>query len=356
MRLVPANLGIGPFGHIVADNVFGSVGDLRLIPDPRTRCRIAGVPGRPPLTVMLADTTTTDGTLWDSCPRGFARRALADLESEFGLRVLASFEHEFIMTSPNGPADAPFSLQALRRGEPLGTDLMRVLKGASLEPEMWLPEYGAHQWEVPLAPADGLTAADRAILVRDIVRDMVHARGGAASFAPLIDPDGSGSGVHVHLSLRDEVAAAGAWTVTRLEAVAEQLVGAGTSAASFVADYASALEQATTGAVGVKTIIAYRYGLDFDPVRPSIAATTDAAGRWLARCESGGRVRVDDPVVLRHLLWAAVDRGLPIQVHVGYGDADLDLHRCNPLLMTRCSGRSSRRVWPSCSALLSVSA
>lgn len=200
---VPANLGIGPFGHIVADNVFGSVGDLRLIPDPRTRCRIAGVPGRPPLTVMLADTATLDGTPWECCPRGFARRALADLESEFGLRVLASFEHEFIMTSPDGPADAPFSLQALRRGEPLGTDLMRVLKGASLEPEMWLPEYGAHQWELPLAPADGLTAADRAILLRDIVRDMVHARGGTASFAPLIDPDGSGSGVHVHLSLRD---------------------------------------------------------------------------------------------------------------------------------------------------------
>jgi glutamine synthetase len=174
---VPANLGIGPFGHIVKDNVFGSVGDLRLIPDPRTRSRITGVSGRPPLTVMLADTTTTNGTPWECCPRGFARRALADLESEHGLRVFASFEHEFIMTSPKGPADAPFSLQALRRDEPLGTDLMRVLNAASLEPEMWLPEYGAHQWEVTLAPTDGLAAADRAILLRDIVRDLVHARG-----------------------------------------------------------------------------------------------------------------------------------------------------------------------------------
>jgi glutamine synthetase len=200
---VPANLGIGPFGHIVSDNVFGSVGDLRLIPDPRTRCRIAGIPGRPPVTVLLADTTTTKGTPWDGCPRTFARRALADLEAEFGLRVLSSFEHEFIMTSADGPADAPFSLQAFRRGEPLGTDLMRILHAASLEPEMWLPEYGAHQWEVTLAPADGLTAADRAILLRDIVRDLVDARGDSASFAPLIDPDGSGSGVHVHLSLRD---------------------------------------------------------------------------------------------------------------------------------------------------------
>ena len=39
---VPANLGIGPFGHIVSDGaVFGSTGDLRLIPDPLTRTRRA---------------------------------------------------------------------------------------------------------------------------------------------------------------------------------------------------------------------------------------------------------------------------------------------------------------------------
>jgi glutamine synthetase len=212
---VPANLGITPFGHIVEDNVFGSVGDLRLIPDPRTRARIAGVPGRPPLTVLLADTTHTDGTPWECCPRTFARRALDDLEAETGLRVLASFEHEFIMANPDGPPEAPFSLQALRRGEPLGTDLMRILAEASLEPEMWLPEYGAHQWEVTLAPTDGLAAADRAILLRDIVRDLAHARGQQASFAPLLDPDGSGSGVHVHISLRDAAGAPATFDATR---------------------------------------------------------------------------------------------------------------------------------------------
>jgi uncharacterized protein len=34
------------------------------------------------------------------------------------------------------------------------------------------------------------------------------------------------------------------------------------------------------------------------------------------------------------LVWCGVDRGLPIQFHVGYGDADVDLHRCDPLLLT----------------------
>jgi predicted TIM-barrel fold metal-dependent hydrolase len=39
-------------------------------------------------------------------------------------------------------------------------------------------------------------------------------------------------------------------------------------------------------------------------------------------------------VLLRHVLWAGVDRGLPIQFHTGFGDPDLDLRRCDPLAMT----------------------
>jgi hypothetical protein len=36
----------------------------------------------------------------------------------------------------------------------------------------------------------------------------------------------------------------------------------------------------------------------------------------------------------RFLIWSGADLGLPIQFHVGYGDRDIDLHRCNPLLLT----------------------
>ena len=40
-----------------------------------------------------------------------------------------------------------------------------------------------------------------------------------------------------------------------------------------------------------------------------------------------------DPVLLRHLLWAGVERGLPVQIHTGFGDPDADLRRCDPLLL-----------------------
>jgi predicted TIM-barrel fold metal-dependent hydrolase len=37
---------------------------------------------------------------------------------------------------------------------------------------------------------------------------------------------------------------------------------------------------------------------------------------------------------LRWLLWTGARRGLPLQLHVGFGDTDLQLHRANPLLLT----------------------
>jgi predicted TIM-barrel fold metal-dependent hydrolase len=44
--------------------------------------------------------------------------------------------------------------------------------------------------------------------------------------------------------------------------------------------------------------------------------------------------RLTDSVLLRHLLWAGVARGLPIQLHTGFGDPDLDLGRSDPALLT----------------------
>jgi predicted TIM-barrel fold metal-dependent hydrolase len=39
-------------------------------------------------------------------------------------------------------------------------------------------------------------------------------------------------------------------------------------------------------------------------------------------------------VLHRFLVWCGIDLGLPVQFHVGYGDADVDLHRGDPLLLT----------------------
>jgi predicted TIM-barrel fold metal-dependent hydrolase len=121
--------------------------------------------------------------------------------------------------------------------------------------------------------------------------------------------------------------------IVRLEAVAERVGRGGTDAASFAARFAEALAAATAGAVGLKSIAAYRYGLDFDPARPGEAEVADAAGRWLRAMAADPAARLDDPVLLRHLIWTGVDTGLPLQFHVGFGDPDVRLHRADPSLM-----------------------
>lgn len=125
------------------------------------------------------------------------------------------------------------------------------------------------------------------------------------------------------------LAATQAHDVVRLEQVAEAVI-AGTTAAGFAAAFADELGKRAATAVGLKSIAAYRVGLELAGERPSPAEVAAAAGRWLRT----GNVRLADEVLHRHLVWTGLDLGLPVQFHVGYGDSDVDLHRCDPLLLT----------------------
>lgn len=122
-----------------------------------------------------------------------------------------------------------------------------------------------------------------------------------------------------------------AYEVVRLEGVAEAVAARGVEPDDYGdAFQAAALEAVQRpGVVAVKSVAAYRTGFDLDPARPSDAEVTEAARHWPAR---GGRL--DDPVLVRHLLWTAVDLGLPLQLHTGFGDNDIRLHRVDPTHLT----------------------
>ncbi|RSN18065.1 amidohydrolase [Streptomyces sp. WAC 05977] len=126
---------------------------------------------------------------------------------------------------------------------------------------------------------------------------------------------------------------AGARDIVRLEQVAEAVIGS-TTAAGFATAFVAELARRATTAVGFKSIAAYRVGLDLAGERPTDTEVTEAAGRWLARIEAGEPVRLADEVLHRFLIWTGIDLALPIQFHVGFGDSDVDLHRCDPLLLT----------------------
>jgi uncharacterized protein len=147
-----------------------------------------------------------------------------------------------------------------------------------------------------------------------------------------------------------EAAGAGVAEVVRLESVAEQAIVAGDgSAAGFAERFRAALWELTRSACGVKSIAAYRFGLDLDPRPPAAAEVASAAGGWRRQIDAAGpagTVRVTDPVLLRFLLWAGVDRGLPVQIHTGFGDPDVDLRRSDPLLLRGFCELTQERAVP----------
>jgi len=131
------------------------------------------------------------------------------------------------------------------------------------------------------------------------------------------------------------LAGATAHEIVRLERVAEAVAAAGIGPSGFADAVRSALATRTASAVGVKSIAAYRTGLELRAERPSDAEVAAAAEDWLAgRTPESGPPRLANETLARFLVWCGVDLGLPVQFHVGYGDSDVDLHRCNPLLLT----------------------
>ena len=122
--------------------------------------------------------------------------------------------------------------------------------------------------------------------------------------------------------------------ITRLETRMEQLI----AAHDRLVDAEEALRAEVRaarqhGVVGLKSIAAYRGGLDVRARARDEAAATYARLREIVARD--GRVRLSDRALLDYLLRAALEEAaaleLPVQFHVAFGDDDADLRSANPL-------------------------
>lgn len=83
----------------------------------------------------------------------------------------------------------------------------------------------------------------------------------------------------------------------------------------------------TSGAIAAKSIAAYRVGLDLPAEKPGPDAV-------VAALRGADPQRVADRTVIGWLTHTALEIGLPLQLHTGYGDPDLDLLAADPLHLT----------------------
>jgi len=130
--------------------------------------------------------------------------------------------------------------------------------------------------------------------------------------------------------------------VVRLETIGQELLASGVAPDEFGGRLVEELR--SSGAVGAKSIAAYRVGLGLPAAKPTEGELVTA----LRAIEPGpeGALRIAQPVVNAYLAWTAIDVGLPLQFHVGYGDSDVDLLDCDPLRLTGFLRASQERGIP----------
>ena len=121
--------------------------------------------------------------------------------------------------------------------------------------------------------------------------------------------------------------------IVRLEPLIERLILEATDFDGFLDAYRAALSDLRgSGYVAMKSVLAYRTGLQLERVDWSTAAAAFGPVHEMARRD--GRLRIESKPLLDFLILAAVEESarqeVPIQFHTGLGDPDLDLTKADP--------------------------
>ncbi|MCA0205674.1 MAG: glutamine synthetase family protein [Proteobacteria bacterium] len=194
-------------------------GDLRAWPVPGTLVPLHGT--EPARAEMFLGQYHLDGTPMLSDPRHALARQVEAL-TERGLYPSAAFELEFFLLDPERDAmgrvqpardvlDGRFSAKTevysvdqLIGMQPLFTDIYAGAAAAGITAETLISEYAPGQYELTLKYRDDvLTAADDLVRLKRIVRAQARRHGVVACFMAKPIADYAGSGMHLHVSLRD---------------------------------------------------------------------------------------------------------------------------------------------------------
>jgi glutamine synthetase len=141
--------------------------------------------------------------------RSLAKTATRRL-AELGYTAKMTFEVEWIVTAESAPDDIASAVQGpgygyarLSQHSDYLRAIVSALEGQHVEVEQIHPEYADAQFELSIAAADPVSAADTYVLVRETIRTISRQHGLRASFTPRFAAEGVGNGGHVHLSIWD---------------------------------------------------------------------------------------------------------------------------------------------------------
>ena len=195
-------------------------GDLRAWPIPGTLKLLHGT--APARAQVLLSLYQLDGTPMTSDPRHALARQVERLMS-MGLSPAGAFELEFFLLAnerdaqgrvqparavldgrPSGKTEV-YSVDHLHGMEPLFSDIYAAAAAQGIPAETVISEYAPGQYELTLHYRhDIMQAADDLVMLKRIVRAAARRHGVTACFMAKPIADYAGSGMHLHVSMRDE--------------------------------------------------------------------------------------------------------------------------------------------------------
>jgi predicted TIM-barrel fold metal-dependent hydrolase len=124
------------------------------------------------------------------------------------------------------------------------------------------------------------------------------------------------------------------WELARLEPVLDRVLGEDRGAHEIIDVIEAFVDQALRdGAVGFKTVLAYRTGLAVDPDATLAQAECGLAADRAAGLPVRRTGKALRDLLFRRLLERCADADRPLQVHTGMGDSEIRLAEADPLLL-----------------------
>lgn len=179
-----------------------TAGPLRLVVDRSSEIE---VPFENGVNLVMADIHSIDGEPSPFCSRSALRQILGDIATD-GYIVQAAAELEFFLLDtasglPIYPEIANYSITKGAEIEPIMRRVRNESRLMDIPIEASNPEYSGGQVEVNIRYSEALRAADRATLLRVLVRLFARQAGMDATFMAKPWTDHAGNGMHVHQSL-----------------------------------------------------------------------------------------------------------------------------------------------------------
>lgn len=182
--------------------------DLLLRPDPSTLTAMPWRPQQGRVVRLMSHLLTTDGKPFALDSREILKRTVrAALKQGYTFRIGTECEfYLFEMDEDGRPTHRPqdnatyCDVAPVEKAENVRREICLTLEEMGISPESSHHEVGPGQNEVDFAFADVMSAADNAVLFKQVVKTVAAMSGLHASFMPKPLSNHPGSGMHINLS------------------------------------------------------------------------------------------------------------------------------------------------------------